>query len=292
MKCHEFIFRSVNIASYPKPITVLVIAPDVMDENTGTMLFCHGWGGNRFQHQDIMEFTADTFNVVCIAPEYRQSGYDFDAVRGLGSVIPYDAGFMQVFDCLNSLRKVLELYPNINRNRIFSYGGSQGGHLVLLSSIFAPDTFAFTYISSAMTHLDDPKIESAGRTFTEEELSVRNVIEHAHLLRCPIFMEHGTADENVSCDTHARPLEARLKLLGKTVTAKYYEGGLHSLEPAISKVEAYKAMIPNALRTLYHPGNNDFQNGAQVEIDCGKKILKIDWTQPLESLKLFSWKDK
>ena len=74
MKRYEFTFHSVNADPYPKPITVLVVAPDVMDENTGVMLFCHGWGGNRFQHQDKMEFTADTFNIVCIAPEYRQSG--------------------------------------------------------------------------------------------------------------------------------------------------------------------------------------------------------------------------
>lgn len=292
MKRFEFTFYSVNTASYPKPVTALVIAPDNPDQNTGVMLFCHGWGGSRFQHQDKMEFTADAFHLVCVAPEYRQSGYDFDPLRGSGWDVPYDAGFMQVFDCLNSLRKTLELYPGVNRKRIFSYGGSQGGHIVLLSSIFAPDTFAFTYSSAAMTHLDEPKIAIAGRPFTGEELSVRNVTEHAHLIRCPIFMEHGTADENVSCDTHARPLEARLKSLGKMVTAKYYEGGSHSLEPTITKLNAYKAMIPDALRTFTNSRTDDFQAGSHVEIDCGGKLLQIDWSQPPESMNLFSWKEK
>ncbi len=292
MKKFEFTFHSVNSELYPKPVTALVISPDKTDENTGVMLFCHGWGGNRFQHQDKMEFTADAFNLVCVSPEYRQSGYDFDPVRGLGWDIPYDAGFMQVFDTLNTHRKALELYPGVNRKRIFAYGGSQGGHIVLLSSIFAPDTFAFIYTSSAMTHLDEPKMAITGRTFSEAELSVRNVIEHAGLIRCPVFMEHGTADENVSCDTHARPLEARLRELGRTVAAKYYEGGLHSLEPAVTKLDAYKAMIPEAFRTPANSHTDDFLAGTEVKIQCGAKLLQIDWSQPPESVKLFTWKEK
>ncbi|MDD3928019.1 MAG: hypothetical protein PHT33_15355 [bacterium] len=119
MKRYEISFASVNSESYPKTITVLTVEPDCLNSDTGVMLFTHGWGGNRFQHLDKMEYTADKFNLVCISAEYRQSGYDFDAISGLGSYRPYDASFYQVFDVLNSLRELLLLKPGINRKRIF-----------------------------------------------------------------------------------------------------------------------------------------------------------------------------
>jgi len=162
MKTFEITYNSVNSETYPKPITMLIIQPDCINDNTGAMLFTHGWGGNRFQHRDKMEYTADEFNLVCISVEYRQSGYDFNPVTGLGAYLPYDASFYQVFDVLNGLRFVLTLIQKINRKRLFHYGGSQGGCIALLSSIFAPDTFAFVYASSAISYFDETHIKWSG----------------------------------------------------------------------------------------------------------------------------------
>jgi hypothetical protein len=54
------------------------------------MLFTHGWGGNRFQHEDKMQGAVDAFDLVCVSVEFRQSGYAF----GCGS---FGTAHMRVF---------------------------------------------------------------------------------------------------------------------------------------------------------------------------------------------------
>ena len=289
MRSYEVTFESVNGKVYTKPITMLVIEPDTIDPDTGVMLFTHGWGGNRFQHQDKMEFTADAFNLVCLSVEFRQSGYDFNPVTGRGSYLPYDASFYQVFDVLNGLRFYLSLDRGINRERLFTFGGSQGGHVTLLASIFAPKTFAFTYASSPVTHLTAKFQESAGRAFADHELSIRNVIEHADAIQCPVFIEHGTADESVPHDTHTEALVGRLESLKKTVKVTYYKDGDHALQPTITKLDAFKAMAPDPMRTLTTDGDDDLTAGRTVVISCGDRTLTIDWSQPAHSTELFAW---
>ena len=291
MKKYEISFPSTNSATYPKMITVLIIAPDKINSETGAMLFTHGWGGSRFQHQDKMEYTVELFNLACISVEYRQSGYDFDPVKGLGAYLPYDASFYQVADVLNGLREVLTLHPAIDRSRLFHYGGSQGGHIALLSSIFAPDTFAFVYSSCALVKLTEDIQSWAGRTFADFELSVRNVTEHAAMIQCPLFMEHGTADVAVP-HCHAEELEKRLRELGKTLKIKYYEGGDHGLEPTISKLEAFKAMAPEPMQQLKNSRPDNFMSGNKIKIDCGSKILVIDWSLESQSPELLKWESK
>ncbi len=289
MQNREIIFNSVNSEAYSKPITALVIEPDNIGPHTGAMLFTHGWGGNRFQQQDKMEYAVDEFGLVCISVEYRQSGHDFDAATGAGAYRPYDAGFYQVFDVLNGLRAILDSQPSLNRSRLFHYGGSQGGHIALLSAIFAPQTFAFVYGSSPMTHIDAAKHESAGRVFAPCELSVRNVTEHAELIRCPVYLEHGAADSNVPCDTHTRALAERLEELGGFVRVTYYTGGEHDLTPATTKMDAFRTMAPEPMRTHTNNEENDFLAGRTVEIPCAGRTLRIDWSKAADDVSLFAW---
>ncbi|MCD4825087.1 MAG: prolyl oligopeptidase family serine peptidase [Phycisphaerae bacterium] len=289
MQCQEITFSSVNSEHYGKMITALMVEPDKIGPHTGVMLFTHGWGGNRFQHQDKMEWAVDRFDLVCISVEYRQSGYDFDATTGMGAYQPYDASFYQVFDVLNGLRAVLERQPSLNRSRLFHYGGSQGGHIALLSTIFAPQTFAFVYSSSPMTHIDAKKHESAGRAFAPYELSVRNIIDHADLIRCPVYLEHGTADSNVPCDPHTRALAEKLESLGKDVQVKYYAGGEHDLSPTITKLDAFQAMAPEPMQARTNNEQDDFLAGNIITIPCGEQTLRIDWSQPACDVNLFAW---
>ena len=289
MKTFELIFNSVNSEAYSKPITVLVIQPNVINDNTGVMLFTHGWGGNRFQHQDKMEYTADEFNLVCISVEFRQSGYDFNSVTGLGAYLPYDASFYQVFDVLNGMRFILSTMPQLNKKRLFHYGGSQGGCIAVMGAIFAPDTFAFVYASCAISFFDKTHQKWAGREFLDYEINIRSSLNHARMIKCPIFMEHGTADETVP-HIHTQKLEKKLQKFKKNVTVKYYEGGAHSLEPAITKLEAFKAMAPEPMRQMINNCDDDFSVGRKIEISCGKKVLAIDWSKPTDSIDLFEWK--
>ena len=289
MKSYEIVFQSVNSEAYAKPIRALVMEPDGMGVNTGAMLFTHGWGGNRFQYQETMEFACDEFDLACVSVEYRGSGFEADPTQGRGWVLPYDASFYQVFDVLNGLRTVLDLHPRLERRRLFHYGGSQGGHICLLSAIFAPATFACVFAASPITRLDLPEWARLGRELMPHEASVRNVIEHADAIRCPVYLEHGTADDVVPHDRHTMPLAARLQSLGRQVQAKYYEGGGHSLQPVTDRLTTFKSVAPEPLRTLRREGEDDFTAERIIEIPCGGCTLRIDWSKPTHSHELFSW---
>lgn len=289
MNRYEITFESVNTEVYSKPITARVIAPDKMDSNTGSMLFTHGWAGNRFQNQDQMEYAAVRYNLVCISVEFRMSGYDFNPVTGRGACQPYDGSFMQVFDVLNGLRSVLSIMPGINRHRLFSYGGSQGGWIALLGSIFAPDTFAMVYASSPVTFFEAFLQQRCAREFSDWEISIRSVIEHAEMINCPVFLEHGTNDEALS-HIHTRRLEGKLNSLNKPVKATYYEGGSHSLEPTTTRFDSFKATASEPMATLTTDCEDDFSARRIVEIPCGQKTLVIDWSKPADCIELFSWK--
>lgn len=289
MKSLELSFASVNSANYSKTVTVNILIPDSLNSDTGAMLFTHGWGGNRFQHLDKMEYSCDKYNMLCLATEYRMSGFDFDLINGRGSYRPYDASFLQVFDVLNSLREALQLFPQIDRHKIFHYGGSQGGQIAFLSTIFAPNTFAAVYSSSGMTWLSPNLRVQCGREFTDYELSVRSVIEHAANIKCPIFMEHGDADETVYYEEHAVALQNKLKEEEKIYTMKLYPGGSHSLQPTITKMDAFEYMIPKVMKVEKNPRIDDFRQKSKVEINCAGRKLSIDWGEASDSMQLFTW---
>ena len=291
MKRFEFTFESVNSDNYTKPITVLVIEPDNITPSTGVMLFTHGWGGNRFQHEDKMLHAADAFDLVCISVEYRQSGYDFNPVTGLGAYRPYDASFYQVFDVLNALRSVLHVRPDLNRNRLFHYGGSQGGHIALLTSLYAPKTFAFIYASSPLTHLDEDIRLWTGRSFTPDELSIRSVPDHANQIDTPVHVEYGDADLTVNCDRHSRSLQKQLEELGKPNSFILYPGGGHDLMPTTNKLDAFKENVSELMRTRTRENPDDFLDQSVVSIPTPNNKLIIDWSQPTTSLQLFKWKN-
>ncbi len=85
MRPYDIKYLSADNTLFPKPITAFVIEPDSIGPQTGLMLFTHGWGSNRYRHQDRMEYTCETYNLVCVSVEYRQSGYDFDPAKGIGA---------------------------------------------------------------------------------------------------------------------------------------------------------------------------------------------------------------
>ena len=237
-----------------------------------------------------MEYACDRHNLICISAEYRQSGYDFDPIGGSGSLVPYDTSFYQVFDVLGALRSVLTLYPAVNRRRIYHYGGSQGGHIALLSAIFAPGTFAFVYASCPMTHVDDDREQEAGRSFSSWEMMIRDVPLHAGRIRCPVYLEHGTADISVPHTAHTQALASELKKHGVSVTERYYENAGHDLRPTTDKLTAFIVMgSEQHLFGMENQSPDVFLSGGHIRIPCGGSCLHIDWTKPPADRAMFRW---
>ena len=292
MKKFELSFDSIGCTeTYTKEITILVVAPDKFDDKTGAMLFCHGWGGNRFQHQEFMKAVADKFNLLCLSPEYRMSGFDYSPRNGHGWFKPYDLSFYQTFDALLALRFILQLHTNLNHKRIFVYGGSQGGHIALLSAIYAPNTFAAVYSSSAMVCVpNQPNLaEATGRFFTDAECKVRSVPYLIGRLNTPLFMEHGTGDETVDHTLNTAVVEALMKERGKPCEVVYYEGAHHDLSPVITKMDAFMQTAPKFLSSYENQRIDDFTAASQITIPCGDKTLSIDWARDVRDSKLLSW---
>ncbi|MFA7160802.1 MAG: prolyl oligopeptidase family serine peptidase [Kiritimatiellia bacterium] len=284
----ELAFQSANTKSYSKKIFVYVVQPSKMTRRTGLMHFAHGWGGNRYQYREMQRDFSDRYNLVCISTEFRQSGFYFDPVTGTGADLPYDASHYQVLDCLNAVRKTLSIYPALNRRRLISFGGSQGGHIAMLMGIFAPNTFACIVAACSLTRIDESISAWTGRDFSADELAVRDVVRMAGLVKCPVALMHGTADRTVP-DIHTRMLEKALRESGKTVRSKYVKGGGHALEPVTDRKTTTIRLAGDWLASLASRGKNDFDLKTKVEIPCATKKCVLDWSKPHEDASLLSW---
>src|SRR5690606_6693768 len=96
MHQHTIVATTPNTQNHSKPITALIMQPDQICTDTSLMLFTHGWGANRFQHEDKMRWATDRFNVISVSVEYRHSGYECDPLHGNGACVPYDSSLWQV----------------------------------------------------------------------------------------------------------------------------------------------------------------------------------------------------
>ena len=287
----EITCQSANSSTYSKKIPVYVVRPSVMNAGTGIMHFAHGWGGNRYQYREMQKYFADRYNLICISAEFRQSGFYFDPVAGSGADLPYDASHYQVIDCLSAVRTALELFPNINKQRLISFGGSQGGHIAMLMSIFCPQTFAFVVSGSGISHVDQKITGWSGRDFSADELAIRDVVRMAGRVKCPVALAHGTADEIVS-DNHTRLLEKALREHGKTVRVKYIEGGGHALQPVTDRKTVTVELADDWLTSMVSHEVNDFDSQSRVEIPCVNRKCVLDWSKPQLESSLISWSDK
>lgn len=288
MKRYEITYQTTNGTQGTKPITALVIEPDQIGTDTGVMLATHGWGPNRFQHEHRLHVAANEYDLVGLAVEYRQSGYDCDPVTGNGWDCPYDASFYQTLDVLNGLRFLLDLHPQLNRSRLIHYGGSQGGHIALLGAVFAPNTFAGIYANVPAALIDEKIAGWAGRTFAPHELAIRNVLNLCDRIQCPVLVEHGTLDTDLPYERHAGPLVKRLKEVGKLDREVAYAGG-HDLTPAITRHEAFLKSAPLVLRQWRNPRTDDFRAKNIIEVPAADYILRIDWSKPLADPATFTW---
>jgi predicted esterase len=289
MRRYDISYLSVNTKDCPKRITATVFEPEKVGPNTGAMLFTHGWGNSRRRGLPKMEHVCELYDLVCITVEYRQSGFDHDMERGTGWDCPYDFSFYQLFDVMNGLRQVLSLRTGLNARRLFHYGGSQGGHVALLSAVLAPQTFAAVYASCPITFVQESFLGWAGRELLPHETVYRDVSAHAERIVCPVYLEHGTNDLEVP-HVHSQRLEARMKALGKQVEARYYEGGGHQLEPVTTRLACLKERAGKFLPGMVNGGRPEILVGGVVELDCGGRKLVVDWGKDCADVGLVGWR--
>ena len=221
---------------------------------TGLMLLIHGWGndGSAAYAEDSVHF-ADQFDLVVTRIEFRQSGREAKSpTPGKPYDIPYDFSKLQTIDCLRAALATLARYPQIDRERLYLWGGSQGGHLgaqclifaphlwalaVLTCGVYLPTTFAETQaLGFGMDLRATPGCGFAecalgmGKTFDPAEEDIRSPVRNAALMPegVPIVLIHGTRDEIVDIK-HSVFLYARL--LGLRRPARFYavENGDHGL---------------------------------------------------------------
>jgi predicted esterase len=241
-------------------------APDELTPDTGFMLVVHGHGNSRFQYRDTMMDFARRYNVICISPEYRDSGRD-SGVGERGSREPYDFSHLQVADTLNCLRKAKLAFPQCDLSRTFAWGGSQGGMIVMLAAEFAPKSFALTVEACGISDVTGrvPGKKEWVREGAEGE--IRSPILWVDRVANKVFIFHGTADDVVVVD-QARALEEALRKAGKEFEAYYTEGGKHFLEPVTSREAETIKHCGRDLRKRRLAVPDDFELESEYVFEC------------------------
>ena len=240
--------------------------PDEITRDTGFMLVVHGHGNSRFQYREMMLDFAPRYNVICVSPEYRDSGRDSgEGERGTRK--PYDWSHLQVTDTLNCLRKAKLEFPQCDVSRTFAWGGSQGGHIVMLASEFAPNTFALTIECCGPADLTGKLPMSVKWTGTGYAAEIRSPVLWVDRIRDKVFVFHGTADDIVDV-CHARALEQVLREKGKEFEAHYTEGGKHFLDPVTSRDRETIEHCAKDLKTRRLRGPDDFERESVYRFEC------------------------
>ncbi|HUW57648.1 MAG TPA: prolyl oligopeptidase family serine peptidase [Planctomycetota bacterium] len=240
--------------------------PDEITRDTGFMLVVHGHGNSRFQYRDMMLDFAPRFNVICVSPEYRDSGRD-SGQGERGTRDPYDWSHLQVVDTMNCLRRVKLDFPDCDRSRTIAWGGSQGAHIVMLASAFAPRTFALTIECCGIADVTG-KLPMRREWIRETHAAeIRSPVRWIDRIRNKVHVFHGTADETVDVE-HGYAFEKALKEHGKEFEAHYTEGGRHFLDPVTGRDKETVKHCTEDIMARKLTGPDDFELESSYRFDC------------------------
>ena len=258
---HDFIVWSQN-----RDVIGCYCAPDEVSPDTGFMLVVHGHGNNRFQYRDMMLDFAERFNVICVSPEYRDSGRD-SGQGERGDREPYDWSHLQVVDTMNCLRKVKLDFPGCDLSRTIAWGGSQGAMIVMLAAAFAPRTFSLTIECCGVADVTGKVPLRHEVKPAQHEKEIRSPALWVDRIACKVYVFHGTADDVVDV-SHGRLFEQALKDAGKDFEAHYTEGGRHFLDPVTGRDKETIAHCSDDITTLKLDGPDDFERESEYLFDC------------------------
>jgi len=223
--------------------------PDEITTDTGFMLVVHGHGNSRFQYPGMMLDFAPRFNVICVSPE------------------SYDWSHLQVVDAMNCLRRVKLDFPQCDTSRTIAWGGSQGAHIVMLASAFAPRTFALTIECCGPASLMGDIPTRREWTRERDEAEIRSPVRWIDRIRSKVFVFHGTADETVDVE-HGYAFERALTEHGKEFEAHYTEGGKHFLDPVTGRDAQTIEHCTEDIMTRRLSGPDDFGRESVYRLEC------------------------
>ncbi|MFH1009550.1 MAG: prolyl oligopeptidase family serine peptidase [Candidatus Latescibacterota bacterium] len=289
-------------------IEILVTEPvSGVTEETGAMLLVHGWGGSGLDYARDAHVYANLFDLVVVRVGFREAG----TASRCGEVgswdVPYDASKLQTVDCLRALGYVLSEYP-VNKKRVYGWGGSQGGHIIMLASLWAPNTFAGVVSCCGLSKLTTRSEVESGEygsdmvqrnkemgicgfvelvlgpnvAFSDAELDLRNVQKLARLVPDEVayHLIHGTRDDAADM-RHTTVLYTEMVRAGRRPHLHLIEEGEHSLAGAAQDEDTrLKATLKYASMVLdrKRPSDcTDFDARMQVEIPVSGGTYVVDY---------------
>jgi acetyl esterase/lipase len=237
------------------------------------MLVIHGHGNSRYQYREMMADLVERYDVYCVSPEYRHSGFAANET-GKGTIEPYDASHLQVVDCLQAYIELLGKVQVGNPRRSYIWGGSQGGHIALLASAWVPNTFAVTVDCCGSVQPRPSTEKMAERDWDSDDVEIRDASRFAPLITSKVYIVHGDADETVPID-QSRLMEEALRKAGKEVVARYYPGGDHFLRPVTTRLQATIDLADDDLRRCQLSGPNDFERGTRQQLRTTSRLYAV-----------------
>lgn len=270
----------IEVPTQGRRIVAAIAEPPEVTGKTGFLLILHGFGNSRFQYAETMKRWALRYDCVCVSPEYRHAGFDADPVKGSGATDDYDFSHLQLIDCLNAYRAARLKYPHADAGRRYVWGGSQGGHLALLISAFAPRTFALGVDACGVTHLWKKHSDKIQKRFDEADQAIRDARRWVGRIRSPMVLFHGTADETVPVE-QTREIAGLLAAAGKDFALRFIEGGDHFNRPVTTREAVTEEMADGALRALRLDAPDDFDAKSVETFECPGAVYTLDFSGPV-----------
>ncbi|MBM7660452.1 dipeptidyl aminopeptidase/acylaminoacyl peptidase [Bacillus mesophilus] len=140
---------------------------------------------------------------------------------------------------------ILTQHPKVKKDRIHVFGFSRGGVMALFTAIIHPSIrsivswggvtdMALTYDERLDLRRMMKRVIGGSPNKVPEEYKRRTPLFELEKIQAPVLIIHGKKDLNVTIE-HSHRLERRLKELGKSVEAWYFDEFTHYFPPKINR---------------------------------------------------------
>ena len=154
-------------------------------------------------------------------------------------------GQVEVADLFAAVRQLPSLVAGVDAARIGFFGWSYGGYLAARSMLDETTPFAAAVGVAPVTDwtlYDTAYTERyLGLPATSPSYAIANLVPRAALLKKPLLLVHGTADDNVLFEHSLRLIEA-LQNEGRLFDTLIYPGKAHGISGRVARLHLYRSM--------------------------------------------------